>query len=478
MRKRTKKRSRVLNFILLGLMALLAAMTAIVTATTTSKGLAPTIYMIVMISVVGAILILSVISMRRKWSNIVMIIISGIACCGMVYAAMFTGEFIKTIDKVTGKSGDVTTIKVAVLKDSSYDSIEDLKGKTLSYLSSEEEETIDKVIADINEHVSDCDYTESRNVMSLADDLRSEDTDAIIVNESHVGMLDEVDGYETFKDEIKYIYSIDISKKVDISKDSLGDVFTLYISGIDTYGSPAATSRSDVNIIAVVNRKTKHIQLINTPRDAYVYLPNSGDMKDKLTHAGIYGIENSMKTIGNLYDIDIDGYMRVNFTGFQEIIDSIGGVDVYSDQAFTVTGGGFSYSKGMNHMNGIEALAFARERKSLGNGDNQRGIHQMRVIEAIVSKATSSGELLSNYKGVLGGLSGSMQTSVPGETIYGIINQQLSDSSGWKIDSYAVTGSGTYAETYSMPGTQLYVFNPDEDSIEEAKRLIQSVKNE
>lgn len=475
---RTKKRSRILNFVLLGLMALLASMTAIVMATTVGRGMTPTVYMIVIISIVGAILIVSVFAMKRKWSNIVMIIISGIACCVMIYAAMFTGEFIKTIDKVTGKAGDVTTMKVAVLKDAPYDSIEDLEGKTLSYSTSDEEDTINKVIADINEHVSGCDYTKAQSIMSLADDLRSGDTDAIIVNESHVAMLDEVDGYETFKDEIKYIYSIDISKPVEISEDSLGDVFTLYISGIDTYGSPAATSRSDVNILAVVNRKTKHIQLINTPRDAYVYLPNSGDMKDKLTHAGIYGIENSMKTIGNLYDIDIDSYMRVNFTGFQEIIDSIGGVDVYSDQAFIVTGGGFSYSEGMNHMNGIEALAFARERKSLGNGDNQRGINQMKVIEAIVSKVTSSGELLSNYKGILGGLSESMQTSVPSGTIYGMINQQLSDSSGWKIDSYAVTGTGTTAETFSMPGTQLYVFIPDEDSIEEAKGLIKAVQNE
>lgn len=478
MSTRTKKRSRILNFVLLGLMALLAAMTAIVIATTAGRGMMPTGYIITILIIVGAILIVSIFAMKRKWSNIVMIIISGIACCVMIYAAMFTGEFIKTIDKVTGKASDVTTIKVAVLKDSRYDSLEDLEGKTLSYSASDEEDTIDKVIADINEHVSGCDYTKSQNLMNLADDLRSGDTDAIIVNEGQVAMFDEVDGYETFKDEIKYIYSIDITKSVEISEDSLGDVFTLYISGIDTYGSPAATSRSDVNIIAVVNRKTKHIQLINTPRDAYVYLPNSGDMKDKPTHAGIYGIENSMQTIGDLYDIDLDGYMRVNFTGFQEIIDSIGGVDVYSDQDFTVAGGGFSFVKGMNHMNGIEALAFARERKSLENGDSQRGIHQMRVIEAIISKLTSSGELLSNYKGVLGGLSESMQTSVPSGTIYGMINQQLSDSSGWNIDSYAVTGTGTNAETYSMPGTQLYVFIPDEDSIEEAKRLIKAVQSE
>ena len=478
MSSKNKKRSKVLNFVLLGLMALLAAMTAIVIAATAGRGMTPTGYTIAILIIVGAILIVSIFAMKRKWSNIVMIVISGIASCVMIYGAMFTGEFNKTIDKITGKTDNITQIKVAVLKDSSYNSLDDLSGKRIAYSTSEDEEINKKTINDIDQHISNVDYTESQGVIGLVDDLRSGKADAIIVNEGHVSMLDEVEGYETFKDEIKYIYSFDISKSVENLDDTLGDVFTLYISGIDTYGSPAATSRSDVNIIAVVNRKTKHIQLINTPRDTYVYLPNSGDMKDKLTHAGIYGIENSMKTIGNLYDINVDSYMRVNFTGFQEIIDALGGIDVYSDYDFTVTGGGFSYKKGMNHMNGIEALAFARERKAFAKGDNQRGIDQMKVIEATIKKMTSSGEFLSNYKGILHGMSGSMQTSVPSGTIYSLVNQQLSDSSGWKVDSYAVTGKGTYSETFSMPGVQLYVMNPDEKSIEEAKRLITSVQNE
>lgn len=366
---KNKKRSKVLGFVLLGLMALLVAMTAIVLAGTAGKGMLPTSYIIIILAVVGAIIVVSLFALKRKWSNIVMIIISGAACAVMIYGALFTGEFNKTIDKITDGDGNV-------------------------------------------------------------------------------------------------------------EEDTLGDVFTLYISGIDTYGDPNSESRSDVNIIAVVNRKTKHIQLINTPRDAYVYLPNSGDMKDKLTHAGIYGIDTSIETLENLYGIDIDAYMRVNFTGFQDIIDAIGGIDVYSDYDFTVTGGGYSFVKGMNHMDGTQALAFTRERKAFEDGDNQRGRDQMKVIEATVNKLTSSGEMLTNYKGVLSSMSESMQTTVPGGTIYALVNQQLSDSSGWKIDSYAITGEGTYADTFSMPGSQVYVMIPDEDSVEEAKNLIKSVQNE
>ncbi len=478
MSNKPAKRSKVLNFVLLGLMALLAAMTAVVLAGTAGKGMIPAGYAIFVLIISAAIIIISLFSFKKKAFNIVMIVISAVACFVMIALATFTNKLNSTISDITAKTQDVNMIKVAVLKESPYQIIGDLKGKTISYSDSEDKTIVNRSIEEINGKVSDVSYTASSGLINLADELRDGDTDAIIINNASLSILDDIDAYSNFTDEIRFIYEFEIRTDVDISNDTLGDVFTIYISGIDTYGSPSATSRSDVNILAVVNRKSKHIQLINTPRDAYVYLPNSGDMKDKLTHAGIYGIETSMKTISNLYDINVDTYMRVNFTGFQEIIDAIGGIDVYSDYDFTVTGGGFSYKKGMNHMNGIEALAFARERKAFAEGDNQRGIDQMKVIDATISKLTSSPEALTNYNSLLSGLASSMQTSVPNGTIYSLVNDQLTSSGSWKVDSYAVTGEGTYASTYSMPGTQLYVMIPDEDSIQEAKDLIQKVKNE
>ena len=198
-------------------------------------------------------------------------------------------------------------------------------------------------------------------------------------------------------------------------------------------------------------------------------------MKDKLTHAGIYGVDNSISTLSKLYDRDINHYLRMNFSGFEEIIDAIGGIDVYSDRGFTVTGGGYTFHEGMNHMSGIEALAFARERKAFAEGDHIRGQHQMDVITATLSKLTSSRAFLTNYGTILSNMSGSFQTSMPQETVYKLIGDQLSSSSEWKVENYAISGEGTYANTFSMPGTSLYVMNPNQSDIDTAKQKIDAV---
>jgi len=161
--------------------------------------------------------------------------------------------------------------------------------------------------------------------------------------------------------------------------------FVVYLSGVDNRGELTEKARSDVNILAVVNPSTKRVALVNTPRDYYVDLAGTNS-KDKLTHAGLYGVETSMATLGNLYGVNVDQYLRINFAGFISIIDAVGGVDVYSDQAFTSVGSpGYydptTFAEGWNHLDGKSALAFARERHAFASGDIQRGINQMKVIE-------------------------------------------------------------------------------------------------
>ena len=165
--------------------------------------------------------------------------------------------------------------------------------------------------------------------------------------------------------------------------------FVIYLSGVDTRGELTEKARSDVNILAVVNPQTKQVALINTPRDYYVDLAGTNS-KDKLTHAGLYGVETSMATLGNLYGVSVDHYIRINFAGFINIVDALGGVDVYSDQAFTSVGSpGYydptTFAEGWNHLDGKSALAFARERHAFASGDIQRGINQMKVIDAMLN---------------------------------------------------------------------------------------------
>ena len=255
--------------------------------------------------------------------------------------------------------------------------------------------------------------------------------------------------------------------------------FVIYLSGVDTRGELTENARSDVNILAAVNPVTKRVALVNTPRDYYVDLAGTSS-KDKLTHAGLYGVETSMATLGNLYGVNVEHYIRINFAGFISIIDAVGGVDVYSDQAFTSVGSpGYydptTFAEGWNHLDGKSALAFARERHAFASGDIQRGINQMKVIDAMVNKLKSPTVLMSFSK-LMDAVSDCFVTSLSQEQISALVRMQLSDLANWDIQSYSVTGSsGKSSQCYSAKGQSLYVMKPDESSVAQAKELIASV---
>ena len=255
--------------------------------------------------------------------------------------------------------------------------------------------------------------------------------------------------------------------------------FVIYLSGVDTRGELTENARSDVNILAAVNPVTKRVALINTPRDYYVDLAGT-DSKDKLTHAGLYGVETSMATLGNLYGVNVDHYIRINFAGFISIIDALGGVDVYSDQAFTSVGSpGYydptTFAEGWNHLDGKSALAFARERHAFASGDIQRGINQMKVIDAMMNKLKSPTVLMSFSK-LMDAVSDCFVTSLSQEQISALVRMQLASLSDWDIQSCTVTGtSGKSSQCYSAKGQSLYVMKPDENSVNQAKELIASV---
>ena len=255
--------------------------------------------------------------------------------------------------------------------------------------------------------------------------------------------------------------------------------FVVYLSGVDNRGELTENARSDVNILAVVNPVTKQAALINTPRDYYVDLAGT-ESKDKLTHAGLYGVETSMATLGNLYGVDVGHYIRINFAGFISIIDAIGGVDVYSDQAFTSVGSpGYydptTFAEGWNHLDGKSALAFARERHAFKTGDIQRGINQMKVIDAMANKLKSPA-LLMSFSKLMDAAADCFVTSFSQEQISALVRMQLGDLASWDIQSYTVTGSGAKSsKCYSAKGQSLYVMKPDENSVNEAKALIAAV---
>lgn len=384
------------------------------------------------------------------------------------------------ITDVSTADRQTNTISVYVMKDDPAEKLDDAKDYKFGRAHSIDTTNTDQAIAKFEKDLgSSLDVKDYDTMFLMMDDLKSAKIGAIIINEAYTGIASDVEGYEWVETELKKIasmgYEVEQETKIE-TPEEVPETFVMYLSGIDTYGGVSARSRSDVNILAVVNTKTKDILLLSTPRDAYLAYNQTGGAKDKLTHAGIYGVEASMDALEQLYDINIDYYLRLNFTGFMDIIDALGGIDVNSEYKFTVEPIK-TYEVGMNHLNGIEALAFARERYSFEDGDFQRAKNQMEVIRALVQKAASS-SLLTNYNSVMNAVSGSFETSMPEEQIAALVRMQLSDMSQWNIKSYTTAGAGRYAETYSMPGQNLYVIDLAPEAVEEAKKLIGEVYGE
>ena len=311
------------------------------------------------------------------------------------------------------------------------------------------------------------------------DNLKSGKSKAMVLSGSYASLLESVDS--NYSSNLKTIYTYKIKKKNNNSAKQVDSkVFNIYISGIDTYGSISTVSRSDVNIIMTVNMNTHKILLTTTPRDAYVKIPDGGaDQYDKLTHAGIYGVETSEKTLENLYGIKIDYYARINFTSFLKLIDQLGGVTVHNDQAFTSLHGKFDFPVGDIQMNSEQALGFVRERYSLDGGDNDRGKNQEKVISAIVNKLASL-KSVSNFTSIVNNLQDSVQTNMSLDTINALANTQLDSGSKFTVASQAVTGTGSTGQltSYAMPNSSLYMMKLDDSSVESASQAIKNLMEE
>jgi len=362
---------------------------------------------------------------------------------------------------------ETKTYYLLVSKGSNFKRINDLNDKNIGIFM-ENKDAVTKLEEEINfEKIT------LNNVLEITDGM--DKVDGVFLNSAYYDLIcDENKGFSKKVRIIKRITlkteSLVSSGKTNITKNS----FNILISGIDVSGDISTNSRSDVNIIMTVNPKTKEILLTHIPRDYYVKF-HGINAKDKLTHAGIYGISMSAQTIEDFLDIDIDYYFRVNFTTLIKVVDSIGGVDVYS--SFDFSEYGYRFKKGINHLNGKEALMFSRIRHVLPGGDRTRGKHQEEVIAAILNKITSSEVLLNNYNQLMMSLSNSFQTNMNSNDMKKMIKFQLNGMPAWNINSISVDGNGSKGQCYSMPGRNLYVMIPDERTISMAHKYISGIIN-
>ena len=421
--------------------------------------------------------------------GVLAVVLSGV----MIYGTVAAGAVQDALSKISGIMIEKQVTAVIVMKEDDATELGDTKGYRFGVLSNRDQANTQQILSAMKEGMGEIKTAEYETPAAMADALYDDEVQAIILNEGYIPLLTEQENYKDFSDRTRILYEYVTEHEITPVKPSgtiTKNPFMIYCSGSDERDSDInAKSRSDVNILAVVNPKSRQILLINTPRDYYLPLAFNGEM-DKLTHAGLYGVQETMAVLDNLYGTETAYYGRINFWGLIDIVDALGGIDVYSDIAFTTNtmdipnsyGGyesrSFSFDEGWNHLDGAEALGFSRERYSFSDGDNQRGKNQMKVIQAIIEKAASP-SVLANYQDLLKAVSDNFITNMTYDEISSLVKMMQKDGFSWNIQSMSAReGYGDNMQPcYSSYGQMLYVMPPDYDYINTIRGVITQVMN-
>ena len=440
-----------------------------------NSGLVPTKYLVAIIIVLlilfGVTFGLQYVKNKVYIVRIVLsIILSILQAIGIVY--MLKAD--KLMADVGGANYKTDNMIVVVKKDNPASNLMDASMYRFGTQTAVDQENTQTMLDNINKALGrEVKVEQYGTVQELANALLEGRVDAAVYNQALDGLI--TDSIEDYSDKVRVLYHYGIETELEQETADVGEPFNVYISGIDVDGPITTNSRSDVNIIMTVNPNTKKILLTTTPRDYYVQIPDiSGEQRDKLTHAGIYGVDASMRTLEQLYGIDISYYARVNFSSLVKIVDTLGGVDVDSDFEFDAQG--YHFQKGMNHLDGKQALAFSRERYSFEDGDNQRGKDQEKVLTAILNKAMSPA-ILSNASALIADVSDSVQTNMTQEEMAKFIKMQLNDGASWTIESQSATGNGDTQACYSSGDQPLYVMWPDEAVVQSISAKMNEILN-
>ncbi len=484
LQKKSNIRSKRLGFVLAGIQALLSIVFIV---SIMQIGMLPTRYeMVLLVLLLLLDLLLFFVQFFSKKNAIVGKILSILLIILLGVGSFYMIKASSTLLSITGGDVKVDNMVVVVLDSNPAETLEDVADYSFGVQYAMDGDDVEETIATVESKLgTTLDVTEYSDMQAIALALQTGEVQAIIYNDAHSSFIE--DENESFATDIKIIYTYGIETALSLNDSAAANIevkdecFIVYISGIDVYGNITTNSRSDVNMLAVVNPNTHEILLVNTPRDYYVSFPGvTGDSKDKLTHAGIYGVDTSMATLEALYDIDIDFYARVNFTSLIEMVDALGGISVYSEYSFTTIEHAGLYkltvNEGYNDFDGTDALIFARERYNVPGGDNQRGINQQEVIKAMIEKVCSPSIITGAY-GLLESLSGNVDTNMSTSQIQDLIKQQLDENIAWNIETVSATGTGSSEYCYSYSGGKLYVTIPDYDVVDEISVQIESVLN-
>lgn len=430
---------------------------------------------------------------RNTLGKLICSVVALLLSVAMLLTSSAAGSFLSFLSNITSGGSTRDTTAVVVRQDDPAQSINDTFGYTYGILEVLDRENTDATLEHIQEGMGQVTLQLYGSPTQLADALLSGEVDVVIFNTGYFSLLKNTEGYEDFSQltRVLYEYSLDtedvepIAPNANISREP----FVVYCSGTDErLDYIPLKSRSDTNILAVVNPATHQILLVSTPRDYYLTMPSYGQ-PDKLTHFSLYGIDESIRGLEQLFDVDVRYYAKVHFAGLVGVVDALGGIDVNSDLAFDTVGmevpneddtsqfhfESYSFTQGLNHLDGRQALAFARERSAFPSGDMQRGRNQMLVVKGLIDKAASPA-ILKSYQDVLAAASSCVATNMPQEDILSLVKMQLQDMSGWNITSYALTGQNSAGYCYTLGSGQRYaVVLPNEDMVNTARELIRQV---
>lgn len=463
------------------------------------------------ITILGAVLLLTLIlfifynftshsKIARVFGGFMIIVVT--LSYGLGYFYLYkTAGMLSTISTSSSGSGTklgslsdemTNNVSVIVMKSSNYNSLKDLSGKKIGTTSELDAKSTEKCLTDIKKSI-DFDQEDYPNYNQEMTDLYDGRIDGVILDESSRGIV-----YEQFlniSQVTKVVHTtsykaprehaiVDSKHPVDVTKDP----FTIYFSGNDSFGDIQETGRTDSNMLVTVNPKTHRILMTSIPRDYYVPVACAEDaadgcldgQKDKLTHTGLYGVQTTINTIEDFMDVDINYYVRVNFSSLTNIVDAIGGVDVTVGKGLAVdqfytddTIGGVV--EGENHLDGQKALAYARERYAYEDGDLQRVKNQQQVLKAIIKKVKSPSMLLK-YASLIDAIGSAIETNMPSSSITNFVKFQLASNSSWKFESYPMVGD-TGMEFSPSLGDTASVTYQDRGSIETAHDKIEAILN-
>ena len=397
------------------------------------------------------------------------------------------------IKKVTTNEGKVKNIvSVIALTNSNIQDITDLStSNKVAVLKSIDTYGTKKSIKDVCkqfdvEKKSELPFTidSANSVQEAVNSLYNEDVDAIIINETYRTNIKEIESFSDFDENTKVIYQTVYYTEAKNDALAVSDItnepFSILISGNDTYGDVGELSRSDVNMVVTINPLTSTVLLTSIPRDTY--MPTYCDATetcvigamDKITHTGIYGINTTQRTVENFLDMEINYTFRANFSSVIDIVDALGGVDIYVEEGMAVSTFYADHTlegvtEGWNHLDGKRALAYARERHAYLDGDNQRVRNQQQVLMAIFEKATST-DIITKYASLLDALSKAFETNL----ITDLIKFQIQAMPEWKFESYQITGYGDMLNCAAL-GSEASVTVPYDESIRIAQEKIRAV---